>query len=331
MVGATVRDIARLAEVSPATVSRALARPDAVAEATRRRVVEVAEQLGYRRAVREPLEGVRRPTGTVGLVVPDLNNPTFASLLKAAQHRLAVRGLHAMVVDTDRQAETEIAMARQLSGVVDGMVICSPLADPADLRHLARQTPLLLVDGQADPLPSLTIEYADGMTQVVAHLSALGHRTIAYAGGRVSTHAEAQRRIGLEAAAAEREVTLIDLGHFSAGVGGGYSAADALLTTEATAIVCINTFVAVGLMNRLAQRGVRVPADISVVEFDAATTNQLVSPMLTTVAPSSGAVGTAVADAVIQLIGAEQEAPRHRTIPVELSIQQSTAVPPTTG
>lgn len=330
-MGATVRDIARLAQVSPATVSRALSRPDAVAEETRRRVVEVAEELGYRRAVREPLEGVRRRTGAVGLVVPDLNNPTFASLLKAAQHRLAVRGLHAMVVDTDREAETELAMARQLVEVTDGLVICSPLSQPTDLRHLARQVPVLLVDGEAEPMPSLTIDYADGMAQVIAHLAALGHRTIAYAGGRVTTHAERQRRSGLEVAVTERGVVLVDLGHFSAGVGGGYSAADALLTTEATAIVCINTFVAVGLMNRLAQRGVRVPADISVVEFDAATTNQLVSPMLTTVAPSSGAVGSAVADAVIQLIEAEQDAPRHRRIPVELSIQQSTAVPPTPG
>lgn len=327
-MAATVRDIARIAEVSPATVSRALTRPESVAEATRNRIVEVAEQLGYERTTRPVVGENPGRTAAIGIVVPDLHNPTFASLLKAAQHRLTVRGYTTCIADSDRQGEVEIELARGLAPTVDGLVLCSPLSDPDALRDLTREVPVLLVDGSVDPLSALTIEYADGMAQAVTHLAALGHRSIAYAGGRISTWSESQRRLGLEDALSRLDLAnFVDLGHFFAGIGGGYAAADQLLTTEATAIICINTFVAVGLMNRLSQRGIRVPADISVIEFDAATTNQLVSPMLTTVAPSPGAVGLAAADAITQLI--EGGAQRYmRSIPVELSIQQSTAVPP---
>jgi len=331
---ATVRDIARLAEVSPATVSRALTRPSSVAEATRDRILEVAQELGYQRSSRPARTPVHTSpasevagTGSIGIVVPDLYNPTFASLLKAAQHRLAVQGYTAFFADSDRQGEVEIDLARSLVPKVDGLVICSPLGDPDDLLALGEQVPLLLVDGHVDGLKALTIEYADGMAQAVNHLASLGHRRIAYAGGRLSTWSEQQRREGLTSALATLDLAeFVDLGHFYAGIGGGYAAADQLLATDATAIICINTFVAVGLMNRLAQRGISVPHDVSVIEFDAATTNQLVSPMLTTVAPSQGAVGQAAADAIIQL--AKDGTHRHAgTIPVELSIQQSTTAP----
>ncbi|MFC7620460.1 LacI family DNA-binding transcriptional regulator [Microlunatus sp. GCM10028923] len=325
---ATVRDIARLAKVSPATVSRALSRPDTVAEATRHRVLQVADELGYQRQPSRPAERPEQ-TGAIGIVLPDLDNPTFASLLKSAQHRLQVRGYGVYVADSDRNAEAETELARSLAPRVDGLIICSPLGDPQTNLELGAEVPLLLVDGQVEGLSSVNIEYADGMRQAVTHLAALGHRRIAYAGGRIVTWSEAQRRVGLEQAIAEHALPdLIDLGHFFAGVGGGYAAADQLLATDATAIICVNTFVAMGIVNRLAQRGGRVPDDLSIVEFDAANTNHLVTPMLTTVAPSYGSVGWAAADAIVQLIGTEGSA-IGRTVPVELSVQQSTSAPPT--
>ena len=285
----------------------------------------VAAELGYERPsgrVADP--GTER--GTIGFVLPDLNNPTFSSLLKAAQQRLNSRGCDVMVADSERDPYAEAELVRAMAPKLDGLVVCSPLSEPSFLASIGRGLPVLLVDGQVPGLSSLTLEYADGMRQAVGHLAALGHRKLAYAGGRVTTWPEQQRRLGLAQAVDKLKLpAFVDLGHFVAEIGGGYAAADLLLSSEATAIVCVNTFVALGLINRLGQRGVRVPEQVSVIEFDAATTNQLVSPMLTTVAPSQGAMGSAVADIIVRMVRAESRQVEE-SIPVELSVQQSTSV-----
>ncbi|MBP2351671.1 LacI family transcriptional regulator [Kribbella aluminosa] len=323
----TVRDIAREAGVSAATVSRALARPDSVAPDTRQRVIEVAGRLGYVAAPSRRSDG-RSATASIGLVVPDLDNPTFASLLKSAEQRCRVRGYAVLVGDCEKDAEIEADLVRDLSGRVDGLVICSPRSEPGTIAAFAEQVPLLVVDGHGEGLTSVTVDYTGGMDQVVTHLTALGHRQLAYAGGRTSTWSELERREGLRRALAERGLPeYVDLGAFTAGIAGGYAAADQLLATPATAIVCINTLVALGLINRLNQRGLSVPGDMSIVEFDTANTSRLASPLLTTVAPPPGTVGWTAADVMVQTIENPADTVNSRKIPVELSIQQSTGAP----
>lgn len=318
----TVREIARVAEVSPATVSRALTRPETVAEGTRTRVLEVAERLGYQRAI-DRGEPLKLSNGVIGIVVPDLLNPTFTAMVKESQHRLHLRGYELMLADTERNADAELELAGSMLPHVDGLVVCSALSEHADLAELASQKPLLLIDSAVPGVPTISVEYADGMQQAVAHLVALGHQRIAYAGGRLTTWSETERREGLRRAVEAHALPdFLDLGHYLASVGGGYAAADQLLATDATAIVCINTFVALGLVHRLNQRGVAVPSRMSVVQFDAGGNSHLVSPMLTTVAPPDGAVGRVAAEAIVRMVNDRPSGVE--TIRVDLSIRQST-------
>lgn len=323
----TVRDIAKEAGVSAATVSRALARPEAVAPATRKRVIEVAERLGYDVTMSTRPNG-RVKQSSIGVIVPDLDNPTFASLVKSAQQRCRVRGYATVLGDCEKDAEIEADLLRDLSDRVDGLIICSPRNQANKVATFAERVPLVVVDGHVEGLPTVTVDYAGGMDQVVTHLAALGHTQLAYAGGRTATWSEQQRREGLHRALANRNLpNYIDLGAFSAGIAGGYAAADQLLATPATAIVCINNLIALGTINRLHQRGLSVPEDLSVVEFDTANTSRMASPLLTTVAPPPGTVGWTAADTIIHTVENPHETTNSRMIPVELSIQRSTGAP----
>lgn len=125
---ATIRDVARLAGVSPSTVSRALSMPEMVNAATRARVATAVEQLQYQpnRAARGLTTG---RTGNVGLVVPDLANPLFASVAKSVQARARRQGVAVFVADTEEDQTVEAGLIRALAQQVDGLILCSPRSD----------------------------------------------------------------------------------------------------------------------------------------------------------------------------------------------------------
>jgi LacI family transcriptional regulator len=326
LVAVTVRDIARIAGVSISTVSRALSSPDMVNEATRARVQETARKLGYKPNLnaRNLISG---RSGAIGLVVPDLENPFFGSMAKGVQARARAAGYAVFIADTDEDASVEGEIIRGLSQQVDGVIVCSARGTDASIQQLSRDMPLVLVNRRVPEVPSITFDHAESFRSVMGHLMALGHRRIAYAGGPQTSWSNLQRAQAFEAAGQEfQELELIDLGNFQPVFTGGIHAGDLAIASGATAVIAFNDLVAVGLMDRLRQRGLSVPGDISVTGFDNVPVSTLVWPTLTTVDFPRVQMGRTSVDALLEALHGTPRMADGHDIPFELVVRESTGV-----
>lgn len=290
----TIRDVARRAHVSVATVSRALTSPELVRPETRSRVLAAATELGYQpnRAARGLITG---KTGNIGIVVPDLDNPFFTGVLKAVQARAMQADYAVFVADSDEDPVAEAKLVHAMAKQVDGVVLCAPGLEDSQVYEVAGATSLVLLNRRLPGVPAALMDSAGGMHAVIDHLVALGHHRIAYLNGPRTSWSNQERRRGLMKAVAQRKVDLVDLGPFAPRYEGGLQAADLAVAADTTAIVAYNDIMALGVLARLRDRGISVPGDVSVTGFDDLTYAALCSPALTTVAmPVAQAGRTAV-------------------------------------
>ncbi|MDN4476872.1 LacI family DNA-binding transcriptional regulator [Demequina sp. SYSU T00192] len=318
---ATLRDVAIAAGVSPATASRALSAPDTVSATRRTKVLEAAEQLGYQpnRSAQALASGRSRH---LGLVVPDLSNPFFATVAKGVQAQARGTRNAVLVADTDEDPRIEHELVRDLQTSVDGLVLCSPRMPAALVQECATQGPIVLVNREVEGIPSVTFDVASGIRQALLHLRALRHRTVAYIGGPATSWSEAQRRTVL----GEVEgIRVVDIGHHRPVYPAGFAATDLVLESGATAVLCYNDLVALGVMSRLRARGVRVPEDISVVGFDDIPTATYVTPMLTTVSLPLTRAGHEAVTMLDAALAEDGTTPTTAPLPVELVVRESTA------
>lgn len=326
----TIRDVARQAGVSIATVSRALNSSDLVAGPTRDRVVAAARMLGYQpnRAARGRRLG---PGGLIGVLAPDLANPFFLGLLKGVQTQARGAGRHVLVADSAEDAEAEAALIRLITRQADGLVLLSSRLDPPRLRALTGPCRTVLVNRVLPGFPSVLLDFEDGMRQTAGHLAALGHRRCGYAGGPVESFADLERRRGLAAGAEQGGLRLIYLGAFSPGRLSGARVADLAVAAGVTCVIAFNDLMALGVLGRLRELGVRVPAEMSVTGFDDILPASLGTPGLTTVAAPLTEAGRT---AVMLLHRGDEHAgpdPRGHILPVRLVARGSTGPPPGPG
>ncbi|GII98337.1 LacI family transcriptional regulator [Sediminihabitans luteus] len=325
----TVHDVARVAGVSISTVSRALAAPERVAAATRARVQAAADALGY--VPNRAASGLRAGrTSAVGLVVPDLENPYFASVTKGVQARARAAGLAVFVVDAEEDPHLEADLVASLAPQTDGLLLCSPRQDDAAVRDAAGRARVVLVNREVAGVPSVCTDHARGTELAIEHLRALGHARVAVVGGPERSWSQERRADGVRRAV-ERfdDLDVVELGAYRPHVDGGYSAADAAVATGATAVLAFNDLQALGLVRRLAGRGIRVPDDVSVVGCDDTFVAGLAATPLTTVRTDLRGMGATAVDLLADLLrpGNEPEAPRV-VLPAELVVRASTADAP---
>lgn len=324
----TIRAVAKVAGVSISTVSRALSAPETVAPATRERVEQVVRELGYRpnRAASGLITG---RTNCLGLVVPDLANPFFADVCKGVQERARLAGYSVFIADTDEDASLEVELVRSLAKQVDGIILASARGTDDAVARLATESPLVLLNRDLDGVDSVTFDNGAGVRSLMRHLVALGHRSIAYAGGPVGSWSSRHRGEAFLAYRSEvPDLELVELGSFSPSFAGGVQAADLAIASGVTAIVSFNDLMALGLIDRLRQRGLRVPDDLSVAGFDDIPVSTMIWPNLTTIDTPRQQIGRAGVDALLLKIrgGAEAAPPRGPQIQVELIVRQSTGV-----
>lgn len=330
----TIRDVARAAGVSISTVSRALAAPEQVAEPTRVHVHAMAVQMGYRpnRNARSLVTG---HSGSIGLVVPDLENPFFGSICKGVQARARTAGYTVFVADTDEDPAVEAEVVRSLIKQVDGVILCSARATDGEIEQLAAQTPLVLANRCLDGIPSITFDNGGGLRIVMAHLVALGHRRIAYAGGPLRSWSNGQRAQAFgafgqnTAGQSVPDLDLIELGNFPPYFSGGIQAGDLAIASGATAVVAYNDIMALGLIDRLRQRGLTAPHDMSVTGFDNVAVSTFVWPNLTTVDLPRIQMGRMSVDSLLDtVLGKSAGVKPPQELPVELVVRQSSGVVP---
>ncbi|MFG2820755.1 LacI family DNA-binding transcriptional regulator [Kitasatospora sp. NPDC048365] len=299
----TGRDVARLAGVSQAAVSLVLSGGDTghrVSDATRQRIREAADALGYRpQAAGRQLRLGR--SGMVLLAVPNLLGPFFGRVLTGVHAEAGPLGL-AVVVSSGWDAATLADAAA--TGRFDGLLICSP--DDSQLGGLPADTPAVLLD--ADPArhpdrPTVELDMAGGMRAAVGHLAALGHRRIGHLRSTLSAHTFRVRHAAFESAAAGLEVLEVGV-PLNEGAPAGVAAGRALLARpdRPHAVLCDDDVLASGLYRAAAELGLRIPEDLSVAGIDNIPIAELLAPPLTTVDLPGEALGRAGVTALAALL-----------------------------
>lgn len=323
----TITDVAAEAGVAASTVSRSFTHPGRVNEHTRAHVLEVAARLGYAPSpLAQALESGR--SNAVALVVPDIANPFFVGFVKGAERALASSQRTLVLADGRESAAAEEAVVRRLHRAVDGFVlVASRLGDDA-LRQAAALAPVVLVNRVTTGLPSVVADYVGGAEQIASHLASLGHRRFVVLGGPQESWSGARRWTGLQVAAGRHGLAADRLGPFSPTFEAGAAAADAALAhareSGATAVVAHNDLLALGVLARLAERGVEVPGDVSVVGFDDVFGAALCSPPLTTLAERSERAGALAVDALLGGGSAVGPGRSPQVVPTHLVVRRST-------
>ena len=326
----TIHEVARRAGVSVSTVSRALAVPDLVRATTRERVLAVVAELGYQpnRAARGLITG---RTGNIGVVVPDVANPFFSAVLKGCHARARESQNVVFLADAEEDARVEVEVVTAMAKQVDGIVLCSSRMSDEQLARVVGLAPLVLLNRRVPGTPSVLMDSADGVRQAVEHLAALGHRRIAHLSGPATSWSAQERRRGLRAAGPAAGVETVELGPFAPTFQAGLQAADLAVAADVSAVLAYNDLMALGVLSRLAARGIAVPQRLSVVGFDGIEMSAMTTPPLTTVLMPTEAAGRAAVGLLLEVLARpEEERGAVQTLPTQL-IVRSTTVPPAPG
>jgi len=332
----SIRDVARRARVSIATVSRAVNRVPSVDPDLAKRVWKAVSEVGYvpNTQARALVSGRSR---ILGLIVSEITNPFFPELVQEFENLAVAQGYEVMIGSTNYDAErTEQLIRRMLQRGVDGVAVMTfGIEEDLVKRLVERAFPLVFIDAGPD-LPNLRllkVNYEEGIREAVQHLAALGHREIAFITGPLRLRSAVARRDAFCKAMAELGLK-VPAQHIAEGdhtLEGGMSAIGKITSLDAlpTAVVCSNDMTAIGVLHGLYRTTHKVPEDISVVGFDDIHLAQFVLPPLTTVQMSCKDLATAAVQAL--RAGVEADHPRATQIewqiPTRLVVRQSTAFP----
>jgi LacI family transcriptional regulator len=331
----TLRDVAVRAGVHPATASRAL-NPETrilVSEDTARRVLDAAADLGYRpNPVARSLR--TRRSHTVGVLIPDLNNPLFPPIVRGLEDRLATAGYVALIGNTDSDDERERMVFEQMRARhVDGLVLATARLHHPLLAEASRaEMPVVLINRLAQDysFPSVSVDNERGVRMAVAHLSALGHQRIAHIAGPQEMSTGLSRYRGfLSAMESSRLQVDDDQVVFAKAftVEEGLRCGRLLLErgTGCTAISAGNDMLAVGCYAALDDAGLSCPDDISVVGFNDMPFIDRLRPPLTTIRFPHYQVGTEAAQLLLERIAEHSGPVKILYLAPELVVRGSTA------
>lgn len=325
---ARITDVARLAGVSTATVSRVLAEPDRVAPKTRARVQEAVARLGY---VPNPAARTLRSQKTrmVLVVLPDLENVFFSKILRGIEETLAAAGHGMIIADLPPGSERGPAIAGFARRQVDGVILLNGRTLGAE----AAGVPTIgLCEAIPDAaFPQIVVDNRAAASRVVRHLAALGHRRIAHlvgpAGNVLEVEREAGYEDGLAAAGLPFDPDLVWPGDYTLEAGARAAARLAALPRRPTAVFCSNDTMAIGLVGALAEAGLSVPDDVSVAGFDDIEFAAMSRPALTTIRQPRRLLGQAAAETLLARLAGGAPPPL-RVLETELVIRASTGPPP---
>ena len=330
----TIREVARKAGVSIATVSRVLNNVGPVDEQTRLTVRKVAQDLRY---VPNPLgRGLsRQRTEAIGLVLPDLFGEFFSEVLRGVDQTAQLHHHH-LIVSSCHNSKTEIeAAVGMMRGRVDGLLIMSPDIDPGTLRdNFPPHLPVVLLNARVEGAgyDSLNIDNFGGAVAMVRHLLQHGHRRIAMIRG-IERNLDASERLrgyrhALAAGGGETREEYELPGNFSE--ASGYDAVRGILALQPrpTAIFACNDTAAIGALSALREAGIQVPGEMALAGFDDIPVGTYLTPSLTTVHVGIHDVGILAVEMLLRsLQGREGDQREHRVISTTLAIRESCGCP----
>ena len=329
--GVTIRDVATAANVSVATVSRALNGQANVTDEVRQRVLAAAQRLNYSpHAAARSLSS--RRTNMLGVVLPDLYGEFFSELMRGIDQVAREQGMHLLVSSYHGHRDEQGAAMRSMRGRVDGLLVMSPYAaSPAASDDVAPGLPVVLINSQyaGENFLSLGVANYEGARAMMAHLISCGYRRIAFIAGPEDNYDAYQRLRGYQDAMAElgaKEWVLA--GAFDE--ASGHSAGRALLEAgeRPEAVFAANDMMALGCLFAFSQAGVRVPHDIAIAGFDDIPLAGFVYPGLSTMRVDICGLGAAAARMLLGRLGRQEPMPAPAPMLPELVIRESSRPQP---
>ncbi len=330
----TIKDVAREAKVSVATVSRVLNGSGPVSDETRRLIREVAGRMRY-----VPHSGARSlitsKTQTLGVLLPDLYGEFFSEVIRGMDDTAQKHGFHLLIsrAYADRRGiETAI---RAMRGRADGVVVMSPDLDAESLLNLPSTIPVVLLCSvsRGNEIDSLTIQNFRGAREMTAHILSLGHQRIAIIKGSPRNYDAAERlrgyRMALREACIIHDPSLEREGDFTE--AGGYAATQALLAMKdrPTAIFAANDSMAIGALSALRESGIAVPEEMAVAGFDDIPLARYMDPPLSSVHVPIFELGARAVELLVHGITHKNDHARRRErVSTKLVIRRSTGGEP---
>lgn len=326
----TIKDVARQAGVSVATVSRALNETGPVRGDTRERIREIARRLRYvpHGAARSL---ITNRTSTIGVLLPVLYGEFFSEVIRGIDQTAKRSGYHLLVSSSHAdRAELEAAF-RAMRGRVDGLVVMTPDIDAETLEaNLPSTLPVVMlncrVEGQA--YDSIVVDNYGGAYAVVRHLIELGHRRVALIAGGSRNQDAAERlrgyREAMDALGGAWSAELELRGDFME--ASGYAAVERLLALDPrpTAVFAANDSMAIGALSALGEAGVRVPGDLALVGFDDIPIARFMTPSLTSVHVPIAELGARGMERLLEVLRQDGSlSPRHETLAARLVVRTS--------
>jgi len=332
----TIQDVAREANVSTATVSRALSTPERVSEATRERVSEAVHATGY--TINQAARSLRlKAARTIVIAFPNIGNPFYSTVLDAVVHETSSRGYGALVANRLGENPTRWLRDYFLSNRADGMVLFDGSLDTNELiglRSPQGKFPLVVA---CDELPdvrlhSVMTDNRAAAARATQHLVKLGHRRIGHIHSPSKNPALSSDRLlgyhdAMAAAGLAVEPGWVIDGDFSMASGERAGHAFLKLKNRPTAIFSANDEMAIGFLSVLRGAGLECPRDISIVGFDDITVARCVDPALTTMRQPRDEIGRLATKVLLDVLEAERQprSPVHLVLKSELIVRDSTA------
>lgn len=321
----TMIDVAKAAGVSKSTVSRAFTQPEMLGSETVARILEIARQVGY-----VPNHTARALStgryGNVALLIPDVTNPFFPPLIRAAQMAADRADLCVLLGNSDENWRQEDKLVDRFLGQVDGLLLVASRLSEERIRAHAARRPLVLVNRDVKGIPRVLIDSGEGVGEAMAHLAGLGHKRIAYVSGPASSWSNQQRRTAVRQGARDHHLHVDVVAARVASYESGRAVVPNILATSATAAIAFDDVTAHGIMTGMADSGVSVPAQFSVIGCDdvlgAAT-----YPSLTTVSTRSEEAGQAAMSLLIDLLKSRAVGDARVALDTHLVARGTTAAP----
>jgi len=330
-------DVAEHAGVSTATVSRVLNGLGPTSEDVRARVLRAAQELDYHpnwlaRSLRA------RRTNTVGLVLPDIENPFFTSLVKGAERAAGTRGWNLILCNSDEDLGREEALVRTLAErKIDGLLLCPAAGPHAFLARYQGHLPIVAVNRMIPDVsvPTVTADNHQGAYEATSHLLAKGLRPLVLLLGTPNLSTTEARLAGCRRAAAEFDVPSEDL-RLKVGYGRtreGYKAAAECLeeTPRPRAVFAFNNLMAEAALLAIRDRGLRCPEDVALIGFDDFRSAAAMTPALTVVEQDPVGMGEKAVEVLGDLVASGQAAALNTVLPARLLLRASCGCPASAG
>lgn len=328
----TLQDVASAAGVSIQTVSRVINHKPDVAEATRLHVYQAIREVGYR-PNRLARSLVSQRSHTIGIISLTLNDLFRAELVTTIERQARARGYACLLAFSQEGLDDlQLLIDQMMERQVDGMLLLTGKILPTALAPFAVPSISMAYPIDDEKVINVDVDNIDGAYQAVSHLTKLGHRSIGFVTGPRDWKPSLDRIEGTRRALAEVGQSLDEACMVEAQtwmLDAGYAAAQTLLGRQLalTALFCHNDSLALGAYRALAERGLRIPADVSVIGYDDLPMCAYTTPQLSSVRQPTEGIGALITELLINTIERGNSAPSQMSVKTELVIRESTAPP----